>query len=238
MNTYSITPLTTLSLDIDMSLLVYGNGFGVKTEARAMCWLVRGDAGVVLVDSGVDASHPVPAGVGEPKNRARIDVLLAGHGVRPEEVEAIILTHLHWEQCGNLDLFPRATLYVQKRELDYALAPYPYHWRDYQALAIGATPPWFAHLDRLTVVEGDYAPKPGLTVHHLPGHTPGMQNVAVATDDGVTLIAGHNVPLPMNWDGNGKHKPIPGGIHLKLSDYYRSLAKMPTLCDQVLPAQI
>lgn len=234
MDAYTITPLVTMATETDYSLLVYGNNFGVKIDALAVCWLLRGPGGTILIDSGVDADAPI---AGRPRYRKRLDLLLQDAEVDPAAVELIILTHLHWEQCGNFALFPNAEILVQERELAYATAPYPYHWRDYQALKTGMKPPWFAHRRRLRTMDGDYEPRPGVKVYLLPGHTPGMQNVAVPTVDGVTLVAGHNVPLAVNWEGNGKHKPIPSGIHVKLSEYYRSLQRMESLCDQVLPAQ-
>lgn len=42
------------------------------------------------------------------------------HGVAPENIKTVIMTHLHWDHAGNNGLFQNARFYVQQRELDYA----------------------------------------------------------------------------------------------------------------------
>ncbi len=69
----------------------------------------------------------------------------------------------------------------------------------------------------------------------LPGHTPGMQNVAINTTNGVYLIAGDNVPTTANWEGDERQKHIPSSIHINLIDYYRFFERMERICDHVLP---
>jgi len=41
---------------------------------------------------------------------------LAARGLQPEDVETIILTHLHWDHCMNFDLFPGARVLVPEGE--------------------------------------------------------------------------------------------------------------------------
>src|SRR3972149_878825 len=52
---------------------------------------------------------------------------LARLGIRPEDIDIVINTHLHWDHCYNNHLFPRATIYAQRAELQYAIAPLPLH---------------------------------------------------------------------------------------------------------------
>ena len=48
-----------------------------------------------------------------------------GPGGGPAEIEWVILTHLHWDHCHNLDQFPKARFLVHSRELDFAPGPHP-----------------------------------------------------------------------------------------------------------------
>ena len=40
-------------------------------------------------------------------------------GVKPEEVTDIVISHAHWDHMGGIDLFPKATVWIQKEEFRY-----------------------------------------------------------------------------------------------------------------------
>ena len=70
-------------------------------------WLIRGHGRLILVDTGFDHQRA------EARGRAllRLPVEgLAGLGVAPEDVETVILTHLHYDHAGCIDAFPNAIL--------------------------------------------------------------------------------------------------------------------------------
>ena len=48
-----------------------------------------------------------------------VDEGLKRLGVDPDKVEDVIISHMHYDHCGNVDLFPRARYHVQDKEMDY-----------------------------------------------------------------------------------------------------------------------
>ena len=44
--------------------------------------------------------------------------LLARSGAGPADVDAILVTHAHFDHLGNVAAFPNATVYIQRRELE------------------------------------------------------------------------------------------------------------------------
>ena len=50
---------------------------------------------------------------------------LAKAGVKPEEIDIVVLTHLHWDHVGDVDKFPNAEFIVSQEELRFALDPIP-----------------------------------------------------------------------------------------------------------------
>ena len=93
---------------------------------------------------------------------------LGEHGLRPDEITAVALSHAHWDHCLNVMLFPQAQIFIAGAELDWALAQ-----------PAGAYPTAELHVDWMAkaknvhrIGDGDEV-VPGLEAMATPGHTPG-----------------------------------------------------------------
>lgn len=118
-------------------------------------------------------------------------------GIRPEEVDAVVTTHLHWDHAGGLTrrdregglemTFPKARHYIQRSEWDFALAPDPrsragYIADDFTPLADGN--------QLVEFVDGDAEVLPGVFVRHVGGHTPGSQVVIFRSGELACAVTG------------------------------------------------
>jgi len=155
------------------------------------CLLLRGEVGgrrrTVLVDTG-NGSKESDSFMARFKFEGR-DVLereLAREGVRPEDVDLVVLTHLHFDHAGGVTrldaagaavpAFPNARHVLQQRDLDNARRAHlrerasylPRNWEPLEAAGL------------LDTVQGPCELLPGLSVRPAPGHTPGLQAVEVA----------------------------------------------------------
>ena len=97
--------------------LVAGAPKGEKVEIAFVVWLVRGGGHTLLFDSGFHREKwtkyfPVTDFV-------RPDEAVGLAGVKPEEVTDIVISHAHWDHMGGIDLFPKATVWIQKEEFRY-----------------------------------------------------------------------------------------------------------------------
>lgn len=239
MSTYEIFPLINMYLeDTERSLQTYLQNFGIKVSMPVVFWLIKGNGRNILIDSGASSKELTTKNHYEPvQTEDMLPInLVKAHGVEPEDIDTIVITHLHWDHCYNLECFPNAKIYVQKTEVEYAINPLQAHILFYESAKSGIKAPWIAHIPRFEIIEGDFTLCEGIKVYLMPGHTPGMQNIAVNTTNGVYLIASDNIPTTTNWEGNGIHKHIPSSIHCNLFDYYKSLKKMEEICDHVLPS--
>ena len=126
-------------------------------------------------------------------------------GVRPEEVDLVLSTHLHWDHAGGFTrrgrdgsvelTFPRARHVVQRAEWDFALHPDPRSQAGY--LEDDLLP--VAEAGLLEVVEGEAEVVPGLVVRQTGGHTPGHQLLLVrVSDDLACVMTGDIVGLRPN----------------------------------------
>lgn len=112
-------------------------------------------------------------------------------GVDAAAVEDVILTHLHYDHVGNFDLFPQARFHLQDRELAYATGRYmatgffshAYELEEVVAMVRNV------YAGRVEFHNGDAQIAPGISVHHIGGHTQGLQAVRVWTRIGWLVLA-------------------------------------------------
>jgi len=232
---YTITPVSVGTLTIDKSQLMWGQGFGTKYQIPVLMFYVEGGGKRILVDTGCSAPesaakyhYPFIRKPEEDPTRA-----LEAIGVNPAEIDIVVATHLHWDHCYNHELFTNARFFIQRIELQYAAAPYPIFANAYEAPTAGMIPPYSK--TKFEVLDGDFDLADGLKIVFAPGHTPGMQCVVVSTAKGTYYIAGDNVALYENLEGNRFGRPIPGINFINLGDYYETFRRMDRLADHVLP---
>jgi glyoxylase-like metal-dependent hydrolase (beta-lactamase superfamily II) len=113
---------------------------------------------------------------------------LRAFGLRPDDIDRVVLTHAHWDHCLNVDCFPNAEVVLHEHELEYAQAPHPEDW---------ATPVWtgdvLARARIATVRDGDEL-ESGVRVLATPGHSRGSMTLLVETPDGVAGLVGDALP--------------------------------------------
>ena len=241
MESYTIHPICAGRFaSAEKSNFAYQKSAGEKLAAPILMYLVTVKNTCMLVDTGccdeawaAAYHHPLT----QTEDMKPVNALKK-LGVEAGDVTVIVNTHLHWDHCFNNHLFPNARIYVQKREIQYALAPIPTQYTYYESPQIGMTPPWTRAMDRIQLVDGDFALQDGIDLIFTPGHTPGFQSVRVNTTGGPYLIASDCVGLIENWEENQTWGlPTPSGIHVDLEEYYRTIHKMLPLTDaaHILP---
>lgn len=218
--------------------LTYQRGFGQVQDCPQIMFAILGGPSPVLVDTGT----PDPAFVREyhgydfeRDEQEHPLATLAGLGVRPEDVEVVIHTHLHWDHCGNDALFPAARFVVQRSEVAYASDPLPPNRVAFERVG-EVEPPWKAVESSFELVDGDAEVLPGISVIHLPGHTPGSQGVLVETAGGAYLIAGDTVNTYRNWEGDGTLPHLLNGSLISLPDHWRSFERIAETGATVIPS--
>lgn len=105
------------SLAEPVANLVMGAPKEEKVDIAMVVWLIRGGGRNILFDSGFHREtflkyFPV-------KNYLRPDEAVKLAGVKPEEVSDVVISHAHWDHMGGIDLFPKATVWIQKEEFRY-----------------------------------------------------------------------------------------------------------------------
>jgi len=103
--------------DFPVAALVMGAPKEEKTDIAMVVWLIRGGGRNVLFDSGFHREKWLAQFPTEEYLRPDEAVKLAG--VAPEDVTDVVVSHAHWDHMGGIDLFPKATVWIQKAEFAY-----------------------------------------------------------------------------------------------------------------------
>lgn len=230
MKTYKIYPICSgFFTNAEKSNFAYQKDAGIKLKAPILMYLIKNDDTLILVDTGccdpewakkyhheliqTDEMKPVNA--------------LKKFGVSNNDIPIIINTHLHWDHCFNNDKFPNAEIYVQKRELQFAVTPIPTQYTYYESTEINMTPPWAKAMNQFKIIDGDYHLADGIDIILAPGHTPGFQCVSINTDDGRFLIVSDCIGIKDAWtDQQTWGLPTPSGIHVNLVEYYETIRRL------------
>jgi glyoxylase-like metal-dependent hydrolase (beta-lactamase superfamily II) len=109
---------------------------------------------------------------------------LAAHGLAPEQIDTVFVSHLHWDHIENIDLFRHAEILVPRLEFEYAAAIRTSDW---------GTPPYareMLHGMRIALLdEREQEIFPGIRTIPLPGHSVGLQGLVVKAEDGDLVLA-------------------------------------------------
>jgi len=103
--------------DEPVSNFVIGAPKGETLDAAFVFWLIRGGGRNILFDSGFHRQRWFKEE--HIADYLRPDEALRLAGLAPEEITDIVISHAHWDHLGGIDLFPKATVWIQKEEFRY-----------------------------------------------------------------------------------------------------------------------
>jgi glyoxylase-like metal-dependent hydrolase (beta-lactamase superfamily II) len=183
-------------------------GAGDSTVRAAMqTWVLRSGGATILVDTAIGNGKTRPAV--EAWNHLQLDYLgnLARAGVRPEDVDLVVNTHLHADHIGwNTRLadgawvptFPNATYLVPKADLEF------WNPTGNPGIAGGVNENAFEDsvapvLDagQLQAWEGSHAIDASLRLEAAPGHTPGHSVIKLESGPDRALLAADILHTPL-----------------------------------------
>lgn len=229
---WTIHPLRLGSMKLRKAQEVYMTGFDEIIEVPIIAWYLTDGKHRVLVDAGIDDFDHATRNhfaISQHKGEELLTVL-AQHSIDPNSIETVFLTHLHWDHCLGCRLIPKAKIFAQKAEIEYAKNPLPCNLRAYERdLSDFIGTPW---ADRLCALEGDGELLPGLNYLFTPGHTVGSQSLLVRTNEGPVALVGDAVSFLESW--NADPKKLPGQFYSTFA-CYETYAKIEALNALILP---
>lgn len=177
-------------------------------------WFIEGEDSKVLIDTGLGDCEEIMRlqyqyGIDYVARKSKDQEVVNGlkaKGLKPEDIDTVILTHLHFDHIGNTEIFKKARFFVQASEIPMLISPpkfatFYYREWSYKLTNIG---------DRLTPIEGNWKVSKNIELIRVGGHSPGQMAVFVRTGIGRICIASdflynysnlrHEWPIGPVWD--------------------------------------
>lgn len=170
------------------SIFVHGDPHDAPLPMDYFVWVIKNADRTVVLDIGFSKEE------GERRKRTCLRCpaeSLQLVGVDANEVEHVIISHMHYDHVGNIEKFPKATFHIQDEEMSFvtgrAMTHAPLRHSFVLSEVVGMVTALYG--DRVVFHDGDEDVFPGISVHHMPGHTRGMQSVRVHTKRGWVVLA-------------------------------------------------
>jgi len=195
-------------------------------------WVIRHERQVWVFDTGFSPE--------EAKSRGRDFKRCPSEGLRalgidPDAVTDVIISHMHYDHCGNNQLFQKAKFHLQEREMQFATGKcmchksmrYPFTLSDVLTMVERV------HTDRAVFHDDAEEINPGLSVHHVGGHTAGLQILRVHTARGWVVLASDASHFYANME-NQRPFPI---IHntVDMLEGYKTCYRLASSTEHVIP---
>ncbi len=195
-------------------------------------WAIVGNGRTIIVDTGFNAEaaqrrgrqmkRPVPEG-------------LETIGIAPDSVDDVILTHLHYDHAGNTDLFRNACFHLQDAEMEFATGRCMCHGEIRHAFDVGDVTRMVEKVfeEKVQFHQGVDEIAPGVTVHHIGGHTKGLQAVRVRTRRGWVVLASDASHFYAHFEENRAFPVLFN--HYEVLEGYRTLRALASSPAHIVP---
>jgi glyoxylase-like metal-dependent hydrolase (beta-lactamase superfamily II) len=215
-----------------VSSLVAGADRSRRLDIAMMIWVLKGNDGrVAVVDAGFHRDQYFRQYT--VRDFVRPSEAIAPLGLKPEDVTDLLITHMHWDHAGGIDLFPAARVWIQKGEFDYYAGD---AWQS-RSTHGGIDPDDVLEIvkrntrGKVTFVRGDDDTSlSGITFGVGGKHTWASQFVSVQTRTHTVVLASDNMYLYENLDTHTAiSQTLDAASNLRTQDRMRSIASEPRL---------
>ena len=235
MTIYKIHPIAMGTKVFDKSMMTYQYNNGTNFTIPIFSWYLEGGEKNILVDTG--EMSPIQSEEREKAINGKIyqfEEGLAKFGLKPEDIDIVIHTHLHNDHCENDYKCTNATFFVHEKELESIHNPHPLDYRYLEDYIED-----IEENGQIKTVKEDCEIVPGISVMHTPVHTKGGLSVIIETEKGKAIITGFCVIkenfFPPNEIKAMEMEVIPPGTVVNAYEAYDIMIKIKEMADIILP---
>lgn len=187
---YKIYGITQGQKEVDLSkALPFVCEPGTKDRIDFYMWCIKGKDSTVLVDTGMTDSETKKMCTAKSLGGIKyLQEKFKQLGIDPGKIEKVIVSHLHGDHFSAWELYPKATFYIQKKDIEFFTGPGVDFLQVTRSAAIMSEVISLAYAKRVHIMDGDEQIAPGIRAVLVGGHTPGSQIVTVTTKKGEAVI--------------------------------------------------
>lgn len=200
--------------------------------------ILQGEGHNVLIDTGFSSEYFIE--FTNSKYNLRPQEYLSEVGLTPDDIDTVIISHMHYDHIDHIDQFKNAQVFLQKDEFEW--------WKKISCLSDKYallkcyldkdTIPKLEKIDaegRLHLIEDNTTVLPGIVVYKVPGHSFGDQCAVVSAKNGKYVICGDSAYTTANIE-----KMIPMGYGVSQYEMLCSFERIMGLADgdlsKIVPA--
>ena len=183
-----------------VAMVLWNTEWEKKIERNYYIWVIKGDSKTLIVDCGVAPAlakeRQIPGYVNPVEVLARL-------GIDASKVKRVVITHVNFDHISGIELFPNATFYIQEKEFNFWIKDPIAKKPPFLKLSDPVGNAYLAKLEgteRLILIKGDQVIFPGIELLLAPGHTPGLQAVAVNTAKGTAIVGSDCAHIFRNYE--------------------------------------
>lgn len=176
-----------------IAFVLWRRGWDEEIDRYYYIWAIKCKDETIIIDTG---QGPTYAKSHKSPNYVNPVDVLARIGIKANSVKKVVITHIHQDHAGGIEVFPQAfpqaTFYVQKAEFDFWIKSPIAKKKAFADSSDDLANKILSDMEgteRLRFVCGDQKLVPGVELLLTPGHTIALQSVAVNTRKGTAIVA-------------------------------------------------
>ncbi len=232
---YKIHPIVVGTKLFDKGMMTYQFDYGKPYAIPIYAWYIEGGDKTILVDTG--EIHPIQSEDREKRIGGKIYTFedgLAKWGLKPEDIDIVLHTHLHRDHCENDYKCVNAKFYVHEKEIKRIHNPHPLDYRYVEDFILEVE-----EAGQIITLNEDTEIVPGIKMIHTPAHTDGGMSIFIETEKGTAVITAFCVIMENIFPPKEilamDMEVIPPGTHVDTYEAYDTIKRVKEMADIIIP---
>lgn len=218
------------SLLMDKSFITWNHGQGTEIRFPVYAVYIDHPDAKVMIDTGFDkewVERKLPFEKPEQSEEQTIEAQLGKIGVKPDEIDIVINSHLHMDHCGANTLFPNAKFIFSRSELRHAYVPDPWERLGYDPVLV-AIPNM--KMELLDLGHYEHEVLPGITLIETPGHSVGHLSAIIRPGGDTPPLV---FPFDVAWTKHNLDARVLMGLHSDPRELLDSMNRIENIAQKI-----